>query len=240
MKNPILKKYSSLIDNRNRCIWEEVNRNLNIEFDSSFEPNYGINTTKDLITIYIDEKNINSASFTHELLHAYLRNKDLNVARDLNLIIKNYDNEYLNIIFNKDLVDHIGNCLEHIIILPLFVNLGFKNHEFLTDHNQKKTSDQNIELIENNFSNNGLFSYEGIEHYIANYIAIKSCNNKFHNYEKYHKRLINLEKLLYRLLSNFWDDWKTYDINDPYDNYNEILDLFINDMQEWVKTKSFL
>ncbi|GGW99926.1 hypothetical protein [Salegentibacter mishustinae] len=235
----MLEKYTSLIDDRNRSIWEEVDKNLNIEFDSSFEPNYGINTTEDSITIYIDEKNINSAPFTHELLHAYLRSKDLNVAKDLNLIIDNYDNEDLNIIFNKELVDHIGNCLEHIIILPLFINLGFKNHEFLTDHNQKKSSNQKIELIENNFKINGIYTYEGIEHYVANYIAIKSCNNKLHNYEKFHRRLIKIDKSLYRILSEFWNDWETYDISDPDDNYEEILDLFINDMQDWVKTKSF-
>ena len=50
---------------------------------------------------------------------------------------------------------------------------------------------------------------------------------------------MKLEKSLYKILSDFWNDWTTFDIEDPNDSYDEILELFVDDLKEWSKNKTF-
>ena len=137
-----------------------IKYSFQIKFESSFEPNYVVNTKPDLITIYDDENNINPAPFTHELLHIYLRSKNINVSLDL--LNKLRDPDFIDsiLIFPQELVDHIGNCLEHNKMLPIFKNLGFKNHEFLTDNNQKKIDDNFMSQLEYSFRIDNSYSIE--------------------------------------------------------------------------------
>jgi len=43
---------------------------------------------------------------------------------------------------------------------------------------------------------------------------------------------------LYILLSEFWLDWKTFDLKDVEDDYDKILQYFIEDINGWISKKS--
>jgi len=67
---------------------------------------------------------------------------------------------------------------------------------------------------------------------------MKSCNNPAFKYHKHFTAFQDLDKELYTLLSEFWLDWKTYDMEDAEDSYDKILQYFIEDLTGWISEKT--
>ena len=87
-------KYLKLIDNRNSDLWNDMLSKFKIHLEKSPEPSYITSYEDDVITIKINEGNINPAPFTHELLHIYLRSKNINLSRDLLDKLRDSDTRY--------------------------------------------------------------------------------------------------------------------------------------------------
>ena len=61
-------------------------------------------------------------SFTHELLHIYLRSKGVFIGARLKRKLQS--SKTLSIIYSEPLLEHLGNCLDHIKMLPIYLELG--------------------------------------------------------------------------------------------------------------------
>lgn len=227
-----------LLDNRNINLWESIQSTHKIELALSNEPNYMTRFLGDSITIYIQSNNYCPAAFTHELLHVYLKLQKVNIALDLENKIA--ESEKLFYLFSKDLKEHIGNCLEHTKMLPLYLRMGFDNRLFISDFSEKKINKDIIRNIEMLYKQSNIYNREAIDIFIGKFFAMRACNNTSHNYLKYYKLLEKVDPKLYRLLSDFWNDWSSYDISDSDDNYQEILEYFIEDLNAWIKNKIVL
>ncbi len=97
-----------------------------------------------------------------------------------------------------------------------------------------------IYLIQIHYKENGIYYREAIDTFIGKFFAMRACNNVAFNYSKYYKLLERIDSKLYNLLNDFWNDWKTYDISDANDSYEEILEYFIDDLNGWIKNKVVL
>lgn len=234
-----MNKYlNSLLDERNSELWNNLNNAHKITLEPSFEPNFITNFKDDKITIYVVEDDLSPADFTHELLHIKLKSNGLDIGRDLNKKIE--ENEKLFYLFSTDLKDHISNCLEHIKMLPIFIDLGFKNSQFLSDFKSKKMSMGQMQEIALRYRENGIYDREAADSFIGLFFAMKADNNRMNKYDILYKKLSKLDKKLYKSLVDFWEDWLSFDYNDKNDNYDDIIDYFIEDLNEWNENKTVI
>ena len=78
-----------LIDNRNSELFKELSKNYEIEVELVHHTNeYGCYSINNSSTIYVPESNICADSFTHELLHIYLRSKEIYIGSRIKRIIQ--------------------------------------------------------------------------------------------------------------------------------------------------------
>jgi len=232
-----MEKYlNKLIDNRNTKLWNELNEKYEFILLKSPEPNYMSNLDGEIATICIYEKDINPAHFTHELLHIFLKSKGVQIINDFYEIIEN--SPEIHYFFSTELKSHITNCLEHNLMLPIYLSLRFENHYFISDYTDRKMNNKLMSALQERYKVNGIYDSEAIDFYIGKFFAMKTCNNKSFNYSKYYNSFIKLDKKLFKLLTDFWNDWKTYNINDSNDNYDDILDYFIKDLKDWNNNKN--
>ncbi|WP_417352847.1 hypothetical protein, partial [Flavobacterium alkalisoli] len=184
---------------------------------------------------YVNGYNLCPSSFTHELLHIYIKDKKINIANELEKHIT--ENHTLRTIFSLPLRTHIGNCLEHIKMLPIYLNLGFPNEKFLSDYNESKMDSLTILQIKTTYKNYNIYNKEVVDFYIGKFFAMKACNNNSFNYFNYYSELENIDSELFYSLNNFWENW--INIIDSR-NYKPILEKFIEDLKNWTKNKKFI
>lgn len=225
------------LDDKNRSLWNEVSENCNIKLETSFEPNYISNFKDNEITIFIDIDKIESHSFTHELLHIKLKNDGMGAASYLNNKIRQSRN--LNYIFSKNLEDHIGNCLEHVKMLPLFVNLGYRHSDFLSDLKKEKLKHKEVINIKSSFAQDNIIDKDTLDYYIGKFFAAKACMGG-NNYHKPLTLMKNISPKLYDILKEFWADWLDFSIEEEPEAYEEIIDIFVEELEDWANTKTII
>ena len=165
-----------LLDNRNSTLFKELEKNYTIKIelvnDTMKYECYSINNNS---IIYVPESNICADSFTHELLHVYLRSKGIFIGARLKRKIQS--SKKISIIYSEPLLEHIGNCLDHIKILPIYLELGFDRNKFLIDYDTKKCTNQEVEQIKKYWKQGLINNAQVIEFYLEKYFAIKACPN---------------------------------------------------------------
>lgn len=224
-----------LIDDKNIDLWNELNEVYKIELISSPEQNYISKVSGNTATISIFENDLSSTSFTHELLHLYLKSKNVKITEDFyNAVEKS---EKINTLFSNGLKEHITTCLEQTLMLPIFLQMGYENRLFTNDFNEPKMNKKMLDLLLKRYKKNGVYDREAVDFYIGTFFAMRSCNNMAFKYHKYYMAFQKLDRGLYDLLSEFWLDWKTFDVEDPDDHYDKILQYFIEDINGWVTKK---
>lgn len=187
---------------------------------------------RDVARIFYVKHDICPASFTHELLHILMKSKKILIANDLdNGLGKRPEIDFL---FSYKLKIHIGNCLEHIKTLPIFLELGYPAEKFISDYDEEKMNDQLVEEIRNHYTQNKILNRQAVDFYIAKFFAMKACNNYSYDYSSYYNSLKKIDFELYRLLDAFWNSWIGYDISKGRE-YKKILTQFFT----WKKGKSF-
>jgi len=231
----MIKYLTVLIDDKNTDLWNELSEMYEIELIASPEQNYMSKVSGKTATISIYENDLSSTSFTHELLHLYLKSKNVKIVEDFNSALKN--SEKLNRLFSNGLKEHVTSCLEHELMLPLFLKMGYENRFFTSDFNEPKMNKKMLGILLERYKNKDIYNREAVDFYIGTFLAMKSCNNKSFNYHKYYIAFQKLDNGLYNLLSDFWLDWKTYDFEDVEDTYDKILEFFIEDMNGWISEK---
>lgn len=136
-------RISKLIDTRNEALWYEIVSKYRVEVKASPNSEYSCYSKSDTVTFFVPTNNYCPDSFTHELLHVYIRLKEVYIGSSLNLTIST-DNT-LRSIFNDRLLEHLINCLDHIKMLPMYLGLGFKREKFLLDYYDNKCTEKNFQ-----------------------------------------------------------------------------------------------
>ena len=232
-----------LIDNRNLKLWDTLRSIHEIEIYKEIRPDYSSFSNSGKTIIYVPFNNLDTASFTHELLHIYLRTKQVFIGGGLILSIKN--SQVLSKIFSNDLLDHIGNCLDHIKMLPEFLQLGYNKNEFISDYSINKLTKEEIAKIKELFTTGiwfrKVYDAKAIDAFVGKYFAVNACPNDSFDYAK---QLVDLKKIdsdLFQILDTFLTNWKDFDFNntDPITgNYHMLLFNFIENLEKWTRRKT--
>ncbi|SDS35086.1 hypothetical protein SAMN04488552_2896 [Christiangramia echinicola] len=220
-----------MLDKRNLEMWNYVLKNYKIQLKKSSEDNYITRYSNDSVTICINEENIHPAPFTHELLHIYLKVKKNFIASELSDKIEEYPQLYF--LFSHSLKNHIGNCLEHGKILPLFLNMGFKKEDFVSDYDEIILTKEEVDNLKLDFLKDNIYSRQAVDIYIGKYFSMKSNSNEQYDYQDHLKAFENLEPSLFHILNDFWISWSQFNI-ETTDSYRGFLESFLGKLDLWM------
>lgn len=234
---------TGVIDNRNLELWNFLRKVHTIEIRKEKRPDYLAYSKSGRTIISVPLDNLDPASFTHELLHIYLRTKEVFIGGGLTRSIKG--SEKLSNICSDNLIDHIGNCLDHIKMFPEFIKLGYDESDFIFDYSENKLTAEDISKIRKHFTTNVLFkkiyNASAIDFFIGKFFAAKSCPNKSYDYQQNLNELKKIDGDLFRILETLMTDWITFDYNDPdpaKGSYHLLLFDFIENFKKWTNGKT--
>lgn len=231
-----------LIDRRNLELWTTLKSKFEIEIIKENRDTHSVFTKKDKATIRVPFRP-SIDSFTHELLHIFMKLKDIYVGGTITLHVK--EDPILSKFMSDNLTEHIGNCLEHIKMLPEFLKMGFKREEFIFDYHVNKLTEKELDSIKRHFRRKPLFQKEqfyskAIDLYIGKYFAVKACPNKSFPYDKGQEELRELDNELYSILDRFMTGWEKFDYNDSdiiTGGYNDIVLDLATGLSDWGRDK---
>jgi len=231
-----------LIDNININLWKSLICIHEISILRENRNDYLAHSQNGKTIIYVPISNPNPASFCHELLHIFLRTKNVFIGVGLKLSIK--ENHILSAVFSDKLLDHIGNCLDHIKIYPEFIKLGYSSSDFISDYYENKFTTEELNDIKTHFVKQTFlgksYNKSAINLFIGKYFAVKACPNKSIDYSCCINELNKIDANLFNILQNFYTAWHNFDYNneDPIKgDYYQFLFEFIHDLEKWVNKK---
>jgi hypothetical protein len=234
---------NGLIDHRNLKLWNFLRTIHDIEIRKEKRPDYLAFSKNGKTIISVPFDNIDTASFTHELLHIYLRTKEVFIGGGLKRSIKGSEKLYK--VFTDKLIEHIGNCLDHIKMFPEFIKLGYDESDFLSDYSVNKLTKDEIAKIKSHYTTSIFFkkvyNASAVDFFIGKYFAANSCPNKTYDYKVMLHELEKIDPDLYQVLETFLSDWKNFDYDnaDPITGgYHSLLFDFINNLEKWTDGKT--
>ncbi len=223
-----------LIDYRNSTLWDEINSKYNVTFHDSHD-NYGVYSINNDVTFYINKSNLCIDSFTHEMLHVYFRLQECYISSSLKVQIS--QSKILSSIFSEKLIEHIGNCLEHIKMLPLFLEMGFDRTKFIVDYYDNKCSDTEVIEIKQNFKICNNFSFQAIDLFIGKIFAMAADPNNTINYSTQYKNLSKIDLMLYQINMQMISHWTSINLEDKdilNDDYNTVVWKYYENLKRWI------
>lgn len=233
------------IDDRNRSLWETMDKQFNITIEYSKWNSYAnYHKGKDSIIYVLKDESPDVVSFTHELLHLYLSSKKIHIGGAIQGTFREL--RPLNQIFDIRLYDHLSNALEHIKMFPIFVQMGCPSEEFTQDYDENKLTDEEVNRIQRLYKV-GLFkkkyNSKAVNYFIGKFFAAKCDVNPNYNYDNQLLKLRGLDTQLYVVLDKFLNGWIEYDVEKHRevwdDDYNQLIADFTNEMIAWGKDKKF-
>lgn len=232
------EKFSPLIDDRNLDLWKDVNNKHEIQLEESTEPGYLTNFGNKRIYIQVDMEDFNPACLTHELLHIYLKDQGVLIAQDLKEKVE--QDQELDKLFSDSLKEHLGNCLEHSKMLPLYLNREFNNSDFVKDFHKEIMNEEELLELRKTYYMGEAIKRTAFDKYVGQFFALKTSNNNRYDYKDIYVGLENLDPLLYTVLEKFRKGWQKYKIEDARKGYQQLLEEFSVGLREWKKNNSII
>lgn len=228
---------SKLVDNRNIDLWNEITSKYEVDVQETINSNYGCYSESKTVIFYVPQNNYCPDSFTHELLHIYIRLKHVYICS--NLILRVASSNNLKRIFNARLLEHIGNCLDHIKMLPIYLKMGYRKDKFLFDFHENKCTDQELSEIKRYYKLGKNYNAKAVDVFIGKFFAIKADPNVNFNYSIALIKLKEIDEKLYLILDNFLISWIYYDLDnkDIFNTYSDLVDQFYNELKSWLNNK---
>ena len=225
------------IDYRNIELWNILSENYNIKIENSKNDEYSCFTKNSSAIIYVVPTNISRDSFMHELLHIYLKYKEFYLGSSIKNFIRK--DRVLSILLSEELLEHIGNCLDHIKMFKIYTDLGFEKNEFLLDFETFKCNKEELNNLKMQFSFFGKINPNAIDFFIGKLIAMLCDPNKNNNYYDELLEFETLDSELYKIVYKLVDNAKGFDIekNDFLNSYRDISSVFYENLKKWTIKK---
>lgn len=212
---------------------------LRQEFEINFQPK-DINfcevfTQNGKSTIFYNPNIVDNESIAHELLHIWLNKFNYVIG---NHIFVSFQSDWkLSKIFNKFLCDYIENCLDHYKMYPKYLEMGFGPEKFIMNGLDEKCSINDIKKLHLKFLNK--YKPDSINRYIGYLISIYADHVE-NNYDKHLELLQKKEPELFKIVTDFWNKWVEFDIENIDAIHNsdiELAESFMIEMEDWIEYK---
>lgn len=226
----------SLLDEKNRKIWDCISKELSIEIlpidISIYAAEFNTNSQK--WVIYVPNNNLNPALFTHELLHLELQINKIYIGLAIYSICK--DHTILCNIFDMSNSFLAANLLDHSLFFNKFINLGYKEEYFACDYGLDKFTKDEESSYTNYFSNPDYMKASHVANYITKIIVLKTINETNSDYTNDLLYLKVLSPELYDIVDNFISEFTILTGFDYFyirDNYINIIGDFLIKIEKW-------
>ncbi len=236
---------TGLLDEKNVALWQYLYERYHIEIRRENRSDYLLHSKGGETIIYVPDDRPEPASFTHELLHAALMYNDLYIGSSLILMVEGSD--VLSKFYSRKLLEHTANCLEHMKMLPVFIDMGYPAETFTADYDQYKLTNEDLRLIKEHFRSRIFFKYYyhtiGIDAFIGKYFAARACPNPGFNYTRQLQQLKKTAPVLYGILDRFTENWIQFDeksMNPVTNSYRPIVNDFVTELEQWTKGKTII
>lgn len=229
---------NQFIDERNSDLWNLLNKNFSIKIEPSNNREYSCFTKNSDAILFVDQNNICKESFSHELLHIYLKYKEFYLGSSLTLTLA--QSRILNRLISIDLTEHIGNCLDHLKMFEIYKDLGFRPEKFLSDYSDYKCTDIELNQLTKNYRNGKRINTTTVDFYIGKLIAMLCDPNLENNYEKPLIKFKKLDSKLYFAVEKLVGDTKAFNLDndDLFVSYRDISNDFYLNLISWIRANN--
>lgn len=230
-----------LIDKRNWALWRELNAVQTIRIEEHSKSYYEVYTLQDISIINVQKKNLCPASFTHELLHIKLYKAKVRLGATIKAYLQR--KKRLSTLLSSELIDFLADPLDHIKMLPLYLNMGFERELFISDYTLNKADPRKLLLIQQHFRLGNNYSRMFFDEYIGRYFAVMGCPNNTVDYTEPLQTLQAIAPDLFDILERFMAKWRAYDYTDPnpvLSDYRPFLCGFVDELEAWTVDKLFV
>ena len=236
---------SKYITEQSGRIWKHLSSiyDISVEYHSANE--YTVFIQRDKVVIYVPKLTKPCPdSFAHELLHVLIRSTQTYIGSSITLAVK--ESQCLSPILSPGLLDHISNCLEHVKMLPIYIEMGFDKSLFIIDYNTPKLTYDEVRYLKSNLKKKKwmqkpTYDPKVVDLYIGKFFAVKACPNMEINYESLLQEFKVIDIELWEILESLWESWLLYDIFkdreavDP--DYHELVFDFIDNLEDWCSNR---
>jgi hypothetical protein len=229
-----------LVDERNKALWDILNSHFQIDFKPSVTGEYRVYSINDQATFYVPEANLCADSFTHELLHVYLRYKKVFIGAAFSNTINS--SAILKNLLNDRLTEHVGNCLDHIKMFEKYQQMGFRPEKFILDYDLHKCTASDLADLKRYYKQKGSYNTEAVNLFMGKFVAMCADFNDNFDYAPCFEALDKLDPLLFAVLDQFIADWEDLDIESEdilQSSYYPLLNTFYEGMKRWMTGKNF-
>jgi hypothetical protein len=220
---------------------KELFKDLQSDFEIIFQPqpveHCSVYSFDRKAIITYNPKDVDSESITHELLHVWLKRFQYGISNQI--FHSFFVFESLKEVFTKELCDHIGNCMDHNKMYPIYKSMGYSDEKFLLNGIDFKCTISDLNLIQLNYL--GKYSINDTNQFIGHLISILADHYP-NNYSKHFSILKNKDSDLFEIVFQFWNEWVKFDIttNDPiFNSDRDIGNSFISKIEQWAEKKIF-
>jgi len=228
----------SLLDSRNINLWNKINSNYKVNFEKSSNSAYGCYTQGKEVTFYIGTGELSKDYFTHEMLHVYFRLNDCFFGEGLSNVIL-YNNR-LGILISGELIEHVGNCFEHVKMFPLYLEMGFEQSKFLTDYHEYKCKPSELQIFKDQYLREGRVNINLVDPFIGRLVAMLCDPNTEFEYNAELEEFKKLDSLLFLTIKTALDFWVSIDVESKdiiFPNYHDLIFSLENDLEKWYQEK---
>lgn len=171
---------------------------------------YATYTIGKTANIHVPVNNLKVGYYTHELLHIFLRTKEVFLGSSIIMYIESKPR--LKRIFSDYFKQQVPNMLDHVKMLPLFLELGYSRPEFIQDYDTDKFTWLDLGYILAIFRKSWFwkkrYTATGVDQYIGRYFAAKTCPDPSRDYTFQLSRLRKLDAELFEILETFFTAWE--------------------------------
>ncbi|WP_316818694.1 hypothetical protein [Pedobacter nyackensis] len=229
----------SLIDDRSRDLYELITSKFEVAFESSFNGEYSVYRIDKQMTFYIPIDHYCVDSFSHELLHGYIDCFEIYLGSNFKNTM--WQSNILRILFDNQLAEHLTNSISHTLMLPLYLDRGFDRTKFLLDYHTFKAEAGFINRIGKNYKQGNRYNLLAVRNFIGKFFAFKCDPNPTFDYEDELGQLRKIDLQLYRIVENYFLQWKDYDFtDDEFSDYRIINSDFYANLKPWMNGKKFI
>lgn len=94
--------------------------------------------------------------------------------------------------------------------------------------------------MRDSYIKNGIHDGKAVQTFINKFFSMKSTSNTAYDYEPYYRGLSEVDGQLFNILKGFWENWLTFKIGQPPQEYQSMLENFLGEMREWIAAKTLV
>src|SRR6476620_7096185 len=106
------------------------------------------------------------------------------------------------------LLEHMGNCLDHVKMLPIYLEMGFDRKKFIVDYDVYKCTNEELLEFKKQYRIGKKINLNAVDSYIGRIVSVIADPNDEFDYSKDIVELKKIDPYLYQVVEKLYNDCK--------------------------------